>query len=141
MDCDVSGYKQARYDEIANEMRNMLAKVGWKKDFLEGQVPYMPISGWCGDNLVKKTTNMSWWKGNEMRNMLAKVGWKKDFIEKQVPYMPISGWCGDNLVKKTTNMSWWKGADVAVGSETVHCDTLVDCLNDMCRVPERPIDA
>merc|ERR1719352_1643443 len=28
----------------------------------EIQGPYMPISGWCGDNLVKKTTNMAWWK-------------------------------------------------------------------------------
>merc|ERR1712066_93840 len=93
-DCDVAGYKQSRYDEIANEMRNMLAKVGWKKDFLENQVPYMPISGWCGDNLVKKTTNMG----------------------------------------------WWKGADVKVGSESIHVDTLYDCLNNMCRVPERPMD-
>merc|ERR1712232_515081 len=77
----------------------------------------------------------------EMRNMLAKVGCKKDFIESGVPYMAISGWCGDNLVKKTTNMGWWKGQDVKVGSETIHCDTLYDCLNNMCRVPERPIDA
>ena len=67
MDCDVAGYKQSRYDEIANEMRNMLAKVGWKKDFLESQVPYMPLSGWCGDNLVKRTTNMPWWKGADVK--------------------------------------------------------------------------
>ena len=95
MDCDTAGYKQERYDEIANEMKNMLGKVGWKKDFLEGGVPYMAISGWCGDNLVKKTTNMD----------------------------------------------WWKGADVKVGSETLHVDTLYDCLDKMCRVPSRPVDA
>merc|ERR1711959_184211 len=29
MDCDVAGYKKDRYDEIANEMRNMLQKVSW----------------------------------------------------------------------------------------------------------------
>ena len=28
MDCDTAGYKQARYDEIANEMKSMLVKVG-----------------------------------------------------------------------------------------------------------------
>jgi len=67
MDCDTAGYKQERYDEIANEMKNMLGKVGWKKDFLEGGVPYMAISGWCGDNLVKKTTNMTWWKGQDVK--------------------------------------------------------------------------
>merc|ERR1711966_625699 len=67
MDCDTAGYKQARYTEIANEMKNMLAKVGWKKDFIEGGVPYMAISGWCGDNLIKKTTNMAWWKGQDVK--------------------------------------------------------------------------
>jgi len=67
MDCDTAGYKKERYDEIANEMKNMLGKVGWKKDFLENGVPYMAISGWCGDNLVKKTTNMAWWKGQDVK--------------------------------------------------------------------------
>merc|ERR1719488_17099 len=38
-------------------------------------------------------------------------------------------------------MTWWKGADVKVGSETVHVDTLYDCLNNMCRVPARKTDA
>ena len=32
MDCDAAAYKQSRYDEIANEMKSTLAKVGWKKD-------------------------------------------------------------------------------------------------------------
>merc|ERR1711881_834460 len=63
MDCDIAGYKQARYDEIANEMKNMLIKVGWKKDFIEKNAPILPISGWCGDNLLKKSTNMPWWNG------------------------------------------------------------------------------
>merc|ERR1712224_1120594 len=35
MDCDVAAYKEDRYDEIANEMKTMLVKVGWKKDFIE----------------------------------------------------------------------------------------------------------
>jgi elongation factor 1-alpha len=38
-------------------MRNMLQKVGWKKDFIEKNVPFMPISGWMGDNLLKKSDN------------------------------------------------------------------------------------
>merc|ERR1719440_2235408 len=67
MDCDTAGYKKERYEEIMNEMKNMLSKVGWKKDMLESQVPYMAISGWQGDNLVKKTTNMSWWEGQKVK--------------------------------------------------------------------------
>ena len=39
-DCDTAGYKQARYDEIANEMKSMLVKVGWKKDFIEKNTPF-----------------------------------------------------------------------------------------------------
>merc|ERR1719265_2958869 len=64
MDCDTAGYKQARYDEIANEMKSMLVKVGWKKDFVEKSTPVLPISGWMGDNLLSKSTNMTWFKAS-----------------------------------------------------------------------------
>ena len=56
MDSDVAGYKEARYKEIKDEMHHMLIKVGWKKDFVEGSVPFLPISGWMGDNLITKST-------------------------------------------------------------------------------------
>merc|ERR1712087_757485 len=39
MDCDVASYKEARYTEIRDEMRNMLTKVGWKKDFVAKSLP------------------------------------------------------------------------------------------------------
>merc|ERR1711879_380271 len=45
------------------------------------------------------------------------------------------------LLKKSDNMGWWKGMDVEVGKETIHVDTLYDCLDKMCRVPERPMSA
>merc|ERR1712039_373037 len=66
MDCDTAAYKQGRYDEIANEMKSMLVKVGWKKDFIEKNTPVLPISGWMGDNLLKKSDNMAWWKGQDI---------------------------------------------------------------------------
>lgn len=66
MDSDVAGYKQERYNEIANEMKHMLAKVGWKPDFIEKSVPILPISGWQGDNLIKKSENMGWWNGQDV---------------------------------------------------------------------------
>merc|ERR1712149_120762 len=39
MDCDTAGYKQARYDEIMNEMKSTLVKVDWWKgmDVLYGK--------------------------------------------------------------------------------------------------------
>merc|ERR1712066_608281 len=77
--------------------------------------------------------------GGEMKNVLMKVGWKKPFIEKSTPVLPLSGWMGDNLNKKSTNMSWWTGMDILNEGtkETLHIDTLYDCLNDLCSPPGR----
>jgi len=73
MDCDLAGYKEARYVEVRDEMVNMLQKVGWKKDFVLKNVPVLPISGWKGDNLLKKSENMAWWKGADVET----IGGKK----------------------------------------------------------------
>jgi len=67
MDSDVAKYTQARYTEIADEMKNMLQKIGWKKEFVLENVPYLPISGWMGDNLLKVSTNMPWWTGMDVK--------------------------------------------------------------------------
>ena len=66
MDCDTAGYREERYTEIANEMKNMLTKVGWKKEFVFESVPVIPISGWMGDNLLKKSEKMGWWAGTDV---------------------------------------------------------------------------
>jgi elongation factor 1-alpha len=63
MDSDVAKYGKPRYDEVAEEMKSMLGKVGWKPDFVAKGIPYLPISGWMGDNLIKKSENMPWWSG------------------------------------------------------------------------------
>merc|ERR1711965_887076 len=68
MDCDVAKYSEDRYKEIKDEMFNTMTKVGWKKDFLTKSVPFLPISGWMGDNLTEKSTNMAWWKGADIEN-------------------------------------------------------------------------
>jgi len=99
MDCDTAGYKQARYEEVSNEMKSMLVKVGWKKDMVEKQVPFMPISGWMGDNLLKAEDsagklNMPWWTGVEVENNGEKTHVKVlyDFLDKvcRVPERPTS---------------------------------------------------
>merc|ERR1711887_22566 len=94
MDCDVAGYKQARYDEIANEMKSTLIKVGWKKDFVEKNTPVFPISGWMGDNLLKKSDNMTWWKGMDIECGKETIMCETlyDVLDKlcRVPERPIS---------------------------------------------------
>eukprot|EP01126_Amoeba_proteus_P022347 TRINITY_DN225_c0_g1_i4.p1 TRINITY_DN225_c0_g1~~TRINITY_DN225_c0_g1_i4.p1 ORF type:complete len:338 (+),score=81.82 TRINITY_DN225_c0_g1_i4:565-1578(+) len=67
MDCDVAGYKESRYTEIKEEVDRMLVRVGWAKAFVTASVPFLPISGWKGDNLIKKSENMAWWKGMSIK--------------------------------------------------------------------------
>lgn len=69
MDSDVAMYSKERYDEIANEMKNMLVKVGLKKEFVQDSLPVIPISGWIGDNLITKSEKMVWWKGVDVKKM------------------------------------------------------------------------
>merc|ERR1711904_660230 len=94
MDCDTAGYKKERYEEIANEMKNMLVKVGWKKDAIEKNTPVLPISGWMGDNLLKKSTNMTWWNGMDVvgEGGALHVDTLYDVLENfcRVPARPIS---------------------------------------------------
>ena len=38
-------------------------------DFIEKSVPIVPISGWMGDNLIKKSEKMAWWNGMEVKTL------------------------------------------------------------------------
>jgi len=59
MDDKTVNYGQARYEEIKNEVSNYLKKVGYKPM----KIPFVPISGWEGDNMIERSTNMPWYKG------------------------------------------------------------------------------
>merc|ERR1711915_123834 len=48
MDDSSVKYSQKRYDEIVGEMKIFLKKVGYNPD----KIPFIPISGWCGDNMI-----------------------------------------------------------------------------------------
>merc|ERR1719261_2056934 len=52
-------YAKARFEEIKTEISSYLAKVGYKPKKLK----FVPISGWAGDNMIDKSTNMPWYKG------------------------------------------------------------------------------
>merc|ERR1712054_593988 len=59
-------YLQSRFDEIAGEVLVMLKTAGYKEDKIKKEFPFIPISGWEGDNLVKKTEKMPWYKGIDL---------------------------------------------------------------------------
>merc|ERR1711937_706621 len=52
-------YSKDRYQEIVNEMKKFLKTVGFKPK----KIPFIPISGWVGDNMLEPSKNMPWYKG------------------------------------------------------------------------------
>merc|ERR1712167_545821 len=52
-------YAESRYKEIKDTMFMYLKKVGYKPK----KIPFIPIYGWEGDNMLEKSTNMPWYKG------------------------------------------------------------------------------
>jgi len=62
MDSTEPAYSGARFDEIIKEVQNFIKKVGYNP----AAVPFVPISGWHGDNMLEPSTNMSWYKGWEV---------------------------------------------------------------------------
>jgi len=59
MDEKSTNYSEARFNEIKNEVSSFVKKIGYNPE----KVPFVPISGWNGDNMLEKSDNMPWWKG------------------------------------------------------------------------------
>jgi len=59
MDEKTVNWSQDRYEEIKKEVSAYLKKVGYTPE----KIPFIPISGWHGDNMIEKSTNLSWYKG------------------------------------------------------------------------------
>lgn len=140
---------QERYKEISDEMRHMLVRVGWKDSFVEKSVPILPISGWMGDNLIKKSENMPWWTGVDVETPKGKVSGllcPALFCPVQQLFLPaplsaiwvITLWacCCDPLEPGTD-----PACPILLPAPQVHVHTLLDALNEMADVPERKTDA
>jgi elongation factor 1-alpha len=69
MDDNTVKYAQARYEEIKGEVSNYLKKVGYKPM----KIPFIPISGWAGDNMIERSENMGWYKGPYLLEALDNV--------------------------------------------------------------------
>ncbi|MDA4116460.1 MAG: translation elongation factor EF-1 subunit alpha [Thaumarchaeota archaeon] len=59
MDDQTVKYSEARFNEAKEDVSNLLKTVGYNMT----KVRVIPISGWTGENLVKPSTNMPWYKG------------------------------------------------------------------------------
>ena len=65
---DAVKWDQAKYDGVKKEITTLLQTVGYKI----AEVEFIPISAYQGDNVVKKSGNMEWYKGPTIREQFDK---------------------------------------------------------------------
>ena len=63
---DDVNYAEARFNEVKEIVEKMLKMVGYNT----AKVNFIPVSAWKGDNLVKKSENMAWYKGSTLAEAL-----------------------------------------------------------------------
>jgi len=59
MDDKSVNWSEARFNEIKNETSNFVKKIGYNPE----TIPFVPIYGWLGDNMLERSTNLTWYKG------------------------------------------------------------------------------
>lgn len=69
MDDWTVSYAEDRYLEIKKEVSAYLKSLGYKPM----KIPFVPISGWVGDNLIDKSVNTPWYNGPTLLEALDQV--------------------------------------------------------------------
>ncbi len=59
---DAVDYKEAAFKAAKEKGEKLVRSVGYKLE----NVPFIPVSGWKGDNLVKKSDAMAWYTGKTL---------------------------------------------------------------------------
>jgi len=56
---DTANYDERRYNELKEDVTKLLKSIGYKVE----EIPFVPVSAFNGDNVVKKSDKMPWFKG------------------------------------------------------------------------------
>src|SRR3989304_3922165 len=59
MDATKPEYNEARFNDIKSEVSTLMTSVGDKVD----RIPFIPLSAYKGENVVKGSSKIGWWKG------------------------------------------------------------------------------
>jgi len=78
MDNTTPPYSEARYKEIKEEVSNFLKKTGYDPE----KIPFIPISGFHGDNMIEDSSNMGWYKGPNLLDSLDQAKPPKRPVDK-----------------------------------------------------------
>jgi elongation factor 1-alpha len=78
MDSDTTNYSQERFNEIKEEVSGYLKRIGYNSE----TIPFVPISGWTGDNMLEKSDKMQWYTGGTLFETLDSVTPPKRPVDK-----------------------------------------------------------
>ncbi|KAJ5409824.1 translation elongation factor EF-1 alpha [Penicillium crustosum] len=84
---DTCKWSEDRYNEIVKETSSFIKKVGYNPK----SVPFVPISGFNGDNMLEASTNCPWYKGWEKETKAGKSTGKTllEAIDAIEPPLPV----------------------------------------------------
>jgi elongation factor 1-alpha len=66
---DTVNYDEKRFNEVKEEAEKLFKMIGYKVE----EIPFIPISAYMGDNVVKKSDKMPWYKGGTLIETLDAV--------------------------------------------------------------------
>jgi len=69
MDDKSVNWGEARFNEIKNETSSFVKKIGYNPE----TIPFVPISGWLGDNMLERSANLTWYKGPTLLEALDSI--------------------------------------------------------------------
>jgi len=66
MDATEPPYSQERYKQVVDVLTKFMKGLGYDTS----KIPFIPISGWLGDNLIERSPNMPWYNGPTLAEAL-----------------------------------------------------------------------
>ncbi|MGC9114998.1 MAG: translation elongation factor EF-1 subunit alpha [Fervidicoccaceae archaeon] len=76
MDATEPPYSQERFKQVFDVMTKFMKGLGYDTS----KIPFIPISGWMGDNLIERSPNMPWYNGPTLVEALDQL---------QIPPKPV----------------------------------------------------
>ncbi|MCD6111522.1 MAG: translation elongation factor EF-1 subunit alpha [Thermoplasmata archaeon] len=66
MDATKPPYDEKRFNEVKEQVTQLLKLIGWDLN----KVKILPVSAYMGDNVMKPSSNLGWWKGEALIDAL-----------------------------------------------------------------------
>jgi len=154
MDSPSVKYSQDRYKEIKSEVKKMLDKIGFKTK----KIPFIPMSGYLGENLTRKSDKMPWYKGFKVTIKKKEISGYTlldalNYVVKQPkrfpdkPFrMPVSGvlkikGVGDVITGRIEQGTLKKGSEIGFApSEITRCKAFSIEMHHRCHEQALPGD-